>query len=403
MRATVRSSSSLLGIEANTTCWKLNHRCYSSATAPQSSNEASLDTPKKASITPRIRYLHKDYRRTSIDEPHNKFEIEYNKAREALLSKQSVTSAKGTSNDELYSNDPDLVPRIFLVAQGYCLGKAYKRQVAGDDEKLYGGEDAYFIQDNNPMTSHHNPFGADPKDGVQSIGVSDGVGGWSHAGVDASLMSRQLMQNCFLYSLFNGKTFSHPRQLIERAYMDVIEKKQVTAGSATCCVLTLNESNSLLLSANIGDSGFLILRKPEGSDKYQLFYKSTPQQHYHNAPYQLAVVPEYFHGKFQDSPNDAICDAIKVTNGDLIILATDGLFDNLYDDKIIELVNQNQDKSEFEIAKLLVLTARSIGFGYEPVKSTPFQDQSEKHGIFYLGGKPDDVTAVVARVVCTDK
>nr|CAG4717762.1 unnamed protein product [Naegleria fowleri] len=396
-----------------------NYSCtsknLSSALHQQQTNPHTEQSPKNL-ITPKIRYLHKDYRKsTSVNEPYNIFDIEYNKLRTELLveneeQNSSVSSSLETSssvNEQKNSTKPHL-NKMYLIAQGYCLGKAYRQQVQGDDEKLYGGEDAFFIQDNNDMTCHNNPYKVDPANSVQCVGVADGVGGWSQYGRDSSLMSRQLMQNCYFYTLYNGKEYADPVKLIERSYSDIIEKKQVLAGSTTCCVLILDETNGLLKSAYIGDSGFLVMRRRQqqhqtdgtpSKGSYEVIYRSTPQQHYHNAPYQLAVIPEFLRGRFDDSPKDAVCHSLKLCNGDLIIVGTDGLFDNLYDHQIVEFVNQNLDKSEFELAKNLLLKARQIAFGYENVKSTPFQDQSEKNGFFYLGGKPDDITVVVARVV----
>ena len=41
----------------------------------------------------------------------------------------------------------------------------------------------------------------------------------------------------------------------------------------------------MLHSANLGDSGFLVIRKGE------VVHKSSEQQHYFNTPYQLALPP----------------------------------------------------------------------------------------------------------------
>ncbi|KAG2374124.1 hypothetical protein C9374_011203 [Naegleria lovaniensis] len=418
MGHTVRAMITIMNRTESANDCSRNYSTTSKNLSSSSSMQAQVSChtePSKPLITPKIRYLHKDYRKsTSVNEPYNIFDIEYNKLRMELLEKEeqssslqasSASSAVEAQQNNNTTHSTPYLNKMYLIAQGYCLGKAYRQQVQGDDEKLYGGEDAFFIQDNNDMTCHNNPYKVDPKNSVQCVGVADGVGGWSQYGRDSSLMSRQLMQNCYFYSLYNGKEYEDPAKLIERSYSDIVEKKQVLAGSTTCCVLTLDETNGLLKSANIGDSGFLVMRRKQQTDgtpskgPYELLYRSMPQQHYHNAPYQLAIIPEYLRGRFDDSPKDAVCHSLKLCNGDLIIVGTDGLFDNLYDHQIVEFVNQNLDKSEFELAKNLLLKARQIAFGYENVKSTPFQDQSEKNGFFYLGGKPDDITVVVARVV----
>lgn len=56
-------------------------------------------------------------------------------------------------------------------------------------------------------------------------------------------------------------------------------------GSSTACVMILNRETSSIYTANIGDSGFVIVRHGK------VVHKSEEQQHYFNTPYQLAVPP----------------------------------------------------------------------------------------------------------------
>lgn len=56
-------------------------------------------------------------------------------------------------------------------------------------------------------------------------------------------------------------------------------------GSSTACVVVLNRDASTLYTANIGDSGFVVVRHGK------VVHKSDEQQHYFNTPYQLAVPP----------------------------------------------------------------------------------------------------------------
>lgn len=56
-------------------------------------------------------------------------------------------------------------------------------------------------------------------------------------------------------------------------------------GSSTATVVVLN--GTTLETVNLGDSGFVLLRK-EG-DKYKIFHRSKEQQHSFNMPYQLGT------------------------------------------------------------------------------------------------------------------
>ena len=57
------------------------------------------------------------------------------------------------------------------------------------------------------------------------------------------------------------------------------------AGSSTACVLFLDHDSSRLFTVNIGDSGFLVVRKG------RVVHQSEEQQHYFNTPFQLALPP----------------------------------------------------------------------------------------------------------------
>lgn len=56
-------------------------------------------------------------------------------------------------------------------------------------------------------------------------------------------------------------------------------------GSSTACIMVLDKKSQMLHSANLGDSGFLVIR--QGS----VVHQSSEQQHYFNTPYQLAIPP----------------------------------------------------------------------------------------------------------------
>ena len=56
-------------------------------------------------------------------------------------------------------------------------------------------------------------------------------------------------------------------------------------GSSTACIMVLDKKSQMLHSANLGDSGFLVIRR--GS----VVHQSSEMQHYFNTPYQLAIPP----------------------------------------------------------------------------------------------------------------
>lgn len=56
-------------------------------------------------------------------------------------------------------------------------------------------------------------------------------------------------------------------------------------GSSTACIVSLHREERTIYTANLGDSGFLIIRDGE------VVHRSLEQQHYFNTPFQLAVAP----------------------------------------------------------------------------------------------------------------
>lgn len=56
-------------------------------------------------------------------------------------------------------------------------------------------------------------------------------------------------------------------------------------GSSTACIVALHKKERRLYTANLGDSGFLVIRDD------QVVHRSQEQQHYFNTPFQLAVAP----------------------------------------------------------------------------------------------------------------
>lgn len=84
-------------------------------------------------------------------------------------------------------------------------------------------------------------------------------------------------------------------------------------GSCTACVVTLvlQENHNLELHcANVGDSGYVMVRKNQG------MYRSKPQLYAPNKPFQL--------GSFCDTPNSAQQTSVILEPGDVISVCTDG-------------------------------------------------------------------------------
>jgi serine/threonine protein phosphatase PrpC len=75
---------------------------------------------------------------------------------------------------------------------------------------------------------------------------------------------------------------------------------------------------SYVRAANVGDSCFMVVRRG------RVLFRSPSQQHEFNFPFQLG-------GEGSDKVSDAQCFMVPVQVGDVVVMGTDGLFDNVFD------------------------------------------------------------------------
>ncbi len=181
---------------------------------------------------------------------------------------------------------------------------------------MKGGEDAWF---NNSMV----------------LCIADGVGGWNEVGVDSAKYSRKLIDN--LKNTFHADPEIYSRNPKSLSVKAVKENNEI--GSSTLVVATIDPVTNKLNTSNLGDSGFLILTPKNGI--FAKKFKSEEQQHSFNFPFQV--------GTNGDNPELADFKDIRVNKGDIIIMGSDGLFDNVYEEDIIKLVNETSSKSKIDL------------------------------------------------------
>ena len=228
-----------------------------------------------------------------------------------------------------------------------------------------GGEDAFFICETG-----------------RSLGVADGVGGWAEIGIDPGLYSRELMAHAKDYaaSMYTANDSSSsddeedeeekevfkeadgPQRILEYAH-----KMTTARGSCTACILCVH--GATLHASNLGDSGFLVVRNGE------LAFMSPQQQHEFNFPYQLGSADS-----MADMPSAAQRFSMPVGAGDVVVAATDGVFDNIYPDEaaaMVTMAKKNGDSPE-GAAALLAQFARSRAA--DPTHLSPFAYGAQQLG-----------------------
>jgi protein phosphatase PTC7 len=335
------------------------------------------------------------------------------------------------------------------------------------DKASYGGEDAFFVS----------------SVGGGALGVADGVGGWAESGVNPAEYSATFMDIACRYlegrlepppgaaapaqggeaaedggaaaaALGSGEWLDAPLGLASNPLSTSMDGEPGPAwqaaapavpappawvsvpgpleggggalgalaaahrltrkpGSATACVLRLDPGARELEAANLGDSGFLLIRAGA------VAFRSPPLQHFFDCPLQFGAAPEFTSDT--DTAADAQVYRLPVLPGDVIVLGTDGLLDNMHRDEILEVVaaaaacggGGGAEGAAKELA------ARAAAHAGDPEFASPYAAEAAAQGLdlplweklaglsfaggklalgTLKGGKQDDVTVVIAIV-----
>lgn len=295
-----------------------------------------------------------------------------------------------------------------------------------------GGEDALFL---TPL----------------SAGCADGVGGWAARGIDAGLYSGTLMrgaehvalrccaalqgdsdtglmalyqalaadssggaqdrsdkQNKLLAEAQEKLAQLHPLSLMQCGYEAC--SKQHIVGSSTACIVALMPRITGMLSpkgdgagadagepgalcmcvGNLGDSGLMMIRDGE------IIFRTIEQTHAFNFPRQLGTGS-------QDTPKDADVTTIDAQEGDIVIIASDGVWDNVFDEDLRSFLAQRQAISSPTLARDLALHAycrardrnRISPFVRRGVEAGCLDKKKVESGQ-HSGGKVDDISIIVS-------
>jgi len=206
------------------------------------------------------------------------------------------------------------------------------------------------------------------------MGVYDGVGAWGKNGVDAGVFARSLAQQT-AECVLSTNSFD-PVSILEFAH----NRSKDIIGSSTACLGTLREDGTFSV-LTVGDSVFFVIRQ----DK--IFFRQREMQHGFNFPFQLGLGSP-------DQPRHGELVTLLLVEGDVIVMCTDGVTDNLFDEEILDAVNTGGTPPEIaeRITEWAFARSRSTG------AITPFSKAACAAGYSHLGGKKDDITVIAARV-----
>lgn len=133
-----------------------------------------------------------------------------------------------------------------------------------------GGEDAWISAD-------------------KMIAVADGVGGWNNKGVDPGIYARELCRRVlarYTSWLSNGQ---------QRYQMDLWEmlvscvRETEATGTCTFVLGLLDEHDPHMRILNLGDSGYMLVRRESEAKPYETVFRSEERQYKFNHPYQCGT------------------------------------------------------------------------------------------------------------------
>jgi len=272
---------------------------------------------------------------------------------------------------------------ITTAVGGYSKGAhdSYSYYMIEKDKEQAGidslGEDAFYL---NKTKSDYD-----------SYGVADGVGGWRNQGVDPSLFSSTLMRECLLASSQMNET-SCPKGILEEAMININETHKNTnyslLGSSTAITSIIDKEAQSARICNLGDSGYLHIRAG------RVISKSKDQTHYFNCPYQLAASTPGSRSITDTPKKGDIYKIKKILPQDILLLATDGLFDNVPQEYIEGLLN---DVTEENLQmKLIELIRLGLTISLDDKFLSPFAIAARAEGYKKeIGGKLDDFTVLI--------
>ena len=278
----------------------------------------------------------------------------------------------------------------------------------------FAGEDAYFVKRRDVVRTE--PEKGDKKnkpttDSFVAFGVADGVFMWRKIGIDAGMFSRRLMG--VASEVFGGETgeetlesdgeakkIGAPEQLLSAAYAGVTSEN--IKGSTTACIATIDAAHGVMRTANVGDSGFMLVRGDPGHR--EVAHRSPHQEHEFGRPFQLG------HHDASDSPNDAMLTTFPLEPGDVIVMGSDGLWDNLSESEILKVVEKSFRGTGYQrgmgaesrqaVAKASgAVVSAAYAASMDKRRTTPYSlAATENFDMVYSGGKKDDITALVVNV-----
>jgi protein phosphatase PTC7 len=254
------------------------------------------------------------------------------------------------------------------------------------------------------------------------LGVCDGVSQLEEFNMDPSLLPNELLRTCEELAMMQlmpdmaqtpGERYKGPISLLKEAY-----EETESYGSTTVLLAALDNStrihgklHPMIAVLSIGDCELLMLRRTAGrqSELEAVFHTEMQRIDYNvQTPLQLARVDGRIDEDFDESialeviEKGSAVHCVSAYEGDILVLGSDGVFDNLFLDEIVEICNEvllplnTPEFTPMPPSQLSQVAQRIV---------TNSHAKSDPRGTQFLdtpigkGGKVDDTSVVVAEIV----
>ncbi|CAM9486020.1 unnamed protein product [Ectocarpus sp. 12 AP-2014] len=266
--------------------------------------------------------------------------------------------------------------------------------IARPDKAARGGDDAYFVNAGDS--------------GALDLGVFDGVGGWASLGHDPGVFSRGFAKATAAnitaqraeeaVSLRRSQLEGEPLPRIAQGvdlqqaleYATTNAALAGTQGTCTACVVTFDPVYGMLNGVNVGDSGALLVRRDARGTLFVALRTAT-QRHNFNQPYQLGTGS-------RDKAHDAREFLFYVREGDLVVLATDGLLDNMFESDILRCIEEASEgdaqttaheSCDKPVDLASALARRAFSLSRDKERLTPWEEEAVAAGVIPTRGFVD--------------
>jgi len=268
-----------------------------------------------------------------------------------------------------------------------------------------------FASRQHPAKTNTGIVNADAvEEGFTHLGICDGVSGVHHLGIPPDELPWELLQSCrarLQLPTAHPEAEAEDRPWITGLIQDAYDGTQAF-GATTLLLAVLRGSD--LISANIGDCALLVLR-PQSVQPLQLriIFKTEPGRYDARRPVQVQRLHGFSDENARDVIRKASVSTTPVRHGDILVLGSDGLFDNLRDEEIQRVVERRCGGTNGSVPHRGQLQQAAGALVDAAISSVNVDSTGARHmdpwqvpGNDVPANNADDTTALVAVLVAAD-